>query len=175
MTDTVAGWCRTVWADGRIAVRHGRNTHLRCDILWGVASYGTQRDIFDTSVIVAGLRSRLDASNRLLELVAEERLIPLVTTTLFLECQEVLRRLEKRLVTGIGEKDIAGFMAALASAAEPVAVHEHLQVVRDRGAWEEWPAFFLRGVIEVAAEARAHRATNSATARATSRRNHGAA
>jgi Fic family protein len=33
------------------------------------------------------------------------------------------------------------------------AYYEHLQAVRDRGAWEEWLAFFLRGVIEVAGEA----------------------
>ena len=31
--------------------------------------------------------------------------------------------------------------------------YDHLQAVRDRGAWEEWLAFFLRGVSEVAAEA----------------------
>lgn len=31
--------------------------------------------------------------------------------------------------------------------------YEHLQAVRDRGAWEAWLAFFLRGVIEVAGEA----------------------
>jgi Fic family protein len=31
--------------------------------------------------------------------------------------------------------------------------YEHLQAVRDRGAWEEWLAFFLRGVIGVAGEA----------------------
>ena len=33
------------------------------------------------------------------------------------------------------------------------AYYEHLQAVRDRGAWEEWLTFFLRGVIKVAAEA----------------------
>jgi Fic family protein len=33
------------------------------------------------------------------------------------------------------------------------AYYEHLQAVRDRGAWEEWLAFFLRGVIEVSGEA----------------------
>jgi Fic family protein len=33
------------------------------------------------------------------------------------------------------------------------AYYEHLQAVRDRGAWEEWLAFFLRGVIAVATEA----------------------
>ena len=31
--------------------------------------------------------------------------------------------------------------------------YEHLQAVRDRGAWEDWLTFFLRGVIEVAGEA----------------------
>lgn len=33
--------------------------------------------------------------------------------------------------------------------------YDHLQAVRDRGAWEEWLTFFLRGVIEVAGEAAA--------------------
>ena len=33
------------------------------------------------------------------------------------------------------------------------AYYEHLQTVRDRGDWEGWLAFFLRGVIEVAGEA----------------------
>ncbi|MBS0225144.1 MAG: Fic family protein [Proteobacteria bacterium] len=31
--------------------------------------------------------------------------------------------------------------------------YDHLQAVRDRGEWEAWLAFFLRGVIQVAAEA----------------------
>lgn len=31
--------------------------------------------------------------------------------------------------------------------------YEHLQAVRDQGRWEEWIAFFLRGVIEIATEA----------------------
>lgn len=31
--------------------------------------------------------------------------------------------------------------------------YEHLQAVRDRGAWEDWLGFFLRGVIGVAVEA----------------------
>ena len=33
------------------------------------------------------------------------------------------------------------------------AYYEHLQAVRDRGDWEPWLLFFLRGVIEVAGEA----------------------
>lgn len=33
------------------------------------------------------------------------------------------------------------------------AYYDHLQAVRDKGEWEQWLAFFLRGVIEVAGEA----------------------
>lgn len=33
------------------------------------------------------------------------------------------------------------------------AYYDHLQAVRDRGAWEEWLQFFLQGVVEVAGEA----------------------
>jgi putative PIN family toxin of toxin-antitoxin system len=77
----------------------------------------------DTSVIVAGLRSQLGASHRILRLVAEQRLVPLVTTALFLEYEDVLTRPEQRLATGMTQADVVGFLAALASAAEPVEVH----------------------------------------------------
>ena len=82
-----------------------------------------RRVVLDRSVVVAGLRTRLGASNRLLELVAEQRVIPLVTTALFLEYEEVLKRPEQRLATGMSEADVMGFLAAFASAAEPVDVH----------------------------------------------------
>jgi len=82
-----------------------------------------RRVVLDTSVIVAGLRSRLGASNALLTRVAGKRLVPLVTTALFLEYEEVLLRPEQRLATGMREADIAGFLAAFASAAEPIEVH----------------------------------------------------
>jgi putative PIN family toxin of toxin-antitoxin system len=80
------------------------------------------RLVVDTSVIVAGLRSQLGASNRILTLVAERRLVPLVTTALFLEYEDVLNRPEQRLATGMSADDVVGFLAALASAAEPVDV-----------------------------------------------------
>jgi putative PIN family toxin of toxin-antitoxin system len=81
------------------------------------------RLVVDTSVIAAGLRSQLGASNRILTLVAERQLVPLVTTALFLEYEDVLNRPEQRLATGMAIEDVAGFLAALASAAEPVDVH----------------------------------------------------
>ena len=81
------------------------------------------RLVVDTSVIVAGLRSQLGTSNRILTLVAERQLVPLVTTALFLEYEDVLNRPEQRLTTGMAMEDVVGFLAALASAAEPVDVH----------------------------------------------------
>jgi putative PIN family toxin of toxin-antitoxin system len=81
------------------------------------------RIVVDTSVIVAGLPSQLGASNRILTLVAEGRLVPLVTTALFLEYEDVLNRPEQRLATGMSVGDVLGFLAALASAAEAVDVH----------------------------------------------------
>ena len=81
------------------------------------------RVVLDTSVLVAGLRSRQGASNALLVLVAEQEVKPLVTTSLFLEYEDVLLRAEHRLVTGMSEADVAGFLAAFASASEGVEVH----------------------------------------------------
>jgi putative PIN family toxin of toxin-antitoxin system len=83
----------------------------------------TTRVVVDTSVIVAGLRSQLGASNRIFTLVGERQLVPLVTTALFLEYEDVLNRPEQRLATGMVKEDLSGFLAALASAAEPVDVH----------------------------------------------------
>lgn len=82
-----------------------------------------KRYVLDTSVIVSALRARRGVSNKLLRLVATGDIKPLVTTALFLEYEAVLSRPEQRLVTGMNEDDIAGFMAAFASAAEPVDVY----------------------------------------------------
>jgi len=84
---------------------------------------GMLRVVLDTSVLVAGLRSAKGASNALLVLAANQEIKPLVTTSLFLEYEEVLLRAEHRLATGMSEADVAGFLAALASAAEGVEVH----------------------------------------------------
>jgi putative PIN family toxin of toxin-antitoxin system len=80
------------------------------------------RAVLDTSVIIAGMRSRLGASNRILELIALSRIRPLVTTALFLEYEAVVARPEHRLATGMSEQNVESFLAALASAAEPVEV-----------------------------------------------------
>lgn len=80
------------------------------------------RVVLDTSVLVAGLRSRLGASNRVLAAIARQRIRPLVTTAVFLEYEAVLLRAEQRLATGMNEADVEGFLSALAAAAEPVEI-----------------------------------------------------
>lgn len=81
------------------------------------------RVVLDTSVLVAGLRSRLGASNSVLLAVAEGRCTPMVTTAVFLEYEAVLLRPEQRLATGMTPEDVEGFLAAFASAAEPVELN----------------------------------------------------
>jgi len=82
-----------------------------------------KRVVLDTSVLIAGFRSRKGASNALLRHVADGSLRPLATTALFLEYESVLLRAEHRLHTGLTERGVEQVLAALASAAEPVQVH----------------------------------------------------
>ena len=79
--------------------------------------------VLDTSVVVAGLRSRLGAGNAVLRLVAQRRLVALATPPLFLEYEDVLKRPEHRLVHGLAPEAIDEFLAELAALIEPVEVH----------------------------------------------------
>lgn len=81
------------------------------------------RLVIDTSVIVSALRSRSGASNALLRRVARREIVPLATSSLFLEYEGVLKRAEHRLVHGLSIEEIDRFLAAFASACEPVEVH----------------------------------------------------
>ena len=80
------------------------------------------RVVLDTSVVVSGLRARTGASNALLRLVASQHLLPLVTPSLFLEYEEVLKRPEHRLVHGLDPDRIDQFLAGLASSSEAVDI-----------------------------------------------------
>jgi putative PIN family toxin of toxin-antitoxin system len=80
------------------------------------------RVVIDTSVLVAGLRSQLGASNRILTAIAGQQVRPLVTTAVFLEYEAVLLRAEHRLATNMVEAEVEGFRRALAAAAEPVEI-----------------------------------------------------
>lgn len=80
------------------------------------------RAVIDTSVLVAALRSISGAANAMLREVAHQRIRPLVTTALFLEYEAVLKRPEHRIVHGLDEAGVDRFLAALASASEPIEI-----------------------------------------------------
>jgi putative PIN family toxin of toxin-antitoxin system len=81
------------------------------------------RIALDTSVVVAGLRTRLGAGNAVLRLVAQRRLVALATPPLFLEYEDVLKRPEHQLVHGLPPEAIDEFLKELAALIEPVEVH----------------------------------------------------
>ena len=82
-----------------------------------------KRIVIDSSVVVAGLRTRLGAGNAVLRLVAEGRLVALATPPLYLEYEDVLKRPEHRLAHGLTPERIDEFLAELAALIEPVEVH----------------------------------------------------
>jgi putative PIN family toxin of toxin-antitoxin system len=88
---------------------------ILCDVLVRIA--------LDTSVVVAGLRTRLGAGNAVLRLAAERRIKLLATPPLFLEYEDVLKRPEHRLAHGLLPLEIDEFLAALAALIDPVEVH----------------------------------------------------
>ncbi|HEY1934881.1 MAG TPA: putative toxin-antitoxin system toxin component, PIN family [Acetobacteraceae bacterium] len=79
--------------------------------------------MLDTSVLFAGLRSNLGASSRLIDLVADRIVTPLVSTPLFLEYEDVLKRPEQLRAMATTEAGVEGFLSALASASEAVEIH----------------------------------------------------
>jgi putative PIN family toxin of toxin-antitoxin system len=80
------------------------------------------RVTIDTSVIVAALRSKTGAGNKILRLVALRKLVPLMTTAMFLEYEEVLKRSEQRLAHGPKIGEIDQFLSGFLSASEAVEI-----------------------------------------------------
>lgn len=79
--------------------------------------------VLDTSVIAAAFRSRNGASRLILDWVGDRLLVPLVTLALFLQYEDVLKRPEQLRSSQLTLADVDRRLAALASAAEVVAVH----------------------------------------------------
>jgi len=79
--------------------------------------------VLDTSIVVAGLRSRRGAANAVLRLVAMRHLVILATPPLFLEYEDVLKRPEQQLAHGLGPDSVDEFLAEIAALAEPVEIH----------------------------------------------------
>lgn len=82
-----------------------------------------QRIVLDTSVVVAGLRSRSGAGNAVMRLVANRYLVALATPPLFLEYEEVLKRAEQRLAHGLMPEEVDEFLGEFAALIEPVELH----------------------------------------------------
>ena len=83
------------------------------------------RWVLDTSVLVAGLRSRRGASYVLLGLVADRIIRPLATPALFLEYEAVLKRPEHLLAMEASVVEIDRFLDTFADAIQPVEIHYH--------------------------------------------------
>jgi putative PIN family toxin of toxin-antitoxin system len=82
-----------------------------------------RRIVLDTSVVVAGLRTRLGAGNAVLQLVANRRVVLLASAPLFLEYEDVLQRPEQRLAHGLTLEQVDEFLAELAAPVEPVELN----------------------------------------------------
>jgi putative PIN family toxin of toxin-antitoxin system len=92
------------------------------------------RAVLDTSVLVVALRSKSGASAALLGLVADRIVTPLISTPLWYEYEDVLRRPEQRRIIDTVEGGVDGFLAALASASEAVEIYYRWRPqVRDPG------------------------------------------
>ena len=79
--------------------------------------------MLDTNVVSTAFRSRFGASNALLDLLVDRRFVALVTTPLFLQYEDVLKRPEQRLASGLSLNDVDDLLRELAALLEPVEVH----------------------------------------------------
>lgn len=80
------------------------------------------RIVLDTSVLVAGLRSRNGPNNALLKEVDLGKITLLCTPPLFLEYEDVLKRPEQIAVHGLSRAQMDDFMEVLAAIIVPVDV-----------------------------------------------------
>lgn len=76
------------------------------------------RIVMDTSVLVAGLRSRLGASSAMLGLVADSKIELVASPALFLEYEAVLKRAQHSLPPQF----VDDFLAELAHSIHPVEI-----------------------------------------------------
>jgi putative PIN family toxin of toxin-antitoxin system len=80
------------------------------------------RIVLDTSVLVAGLRSRNGPNNALWREVTLGRITLLCTPPLFLEYEDVLKRPEQIAAHGLSRTEVDDFMVKLAEIIVPVDV-----------------------------------------------------
>jgi putative PIN family toxin of toxin-antitoxin system len=80
------------------------------------------RLVLDTNVLVAAIRSDQGASRRLVAGVLGGQCRFLVSASLLIEYEAVLKRVEHRTASGASIEDVDGLLDALARIAEPVEI-----------------------------------------------------
>jgi putative PIN family toxin of toxin-antitoxin system len=80
------------------------------------------RLVLDTNVLVAAIRSDQGASRRLMVAVLGGQCRLLVSASLLIEYESVLKRAEHRAASGASIEDVDGMLDALARIAEPVEI-----------------------------------------------------
>lgn len=83
---------------------------------------GNMRFIFDTSVLVAGVRSPQGASAELLRRVLRGEISPIASVPLFLEYEAVLLRPEHLSAAHLTEAEVINFLDVLAEFVEPAEI-----------------------------------------------------
>jgi len=78
------------------------------------------RIVFDTDVMVAGIRSPEGASQRLLRLALTEQCRLLISVPLVVEYEAVMTRAEHLTASRLSVKDVESLLDAVVSVAEPV-------------------------------------------------------
>jgi putative PIN family toxin of toxin-antitoxin system len=80
-----------------------------------------QKAVVDTNVLHAGLYSAQGASYQILQLIERGRLIPVLSTALLFEYEEILRRKQEQLQ--LSERTLQDILDGLCSRAECQRVH----------------------------------------------------
>lgn len=81
------------------------------------------RLVFDTDVIVAGMRSPAGASAGLLLAALDRRVTLCANVALMLEYEAVCSRAAHRAAAGLTQKEVGIFLDAIAALVEPVETH----------------------------------------------------
>jgi putative PIN family toxin of toxin-antitoxin system len=104
--------------------------------------------VIDTNILVAATRNRYGPSFALMQCVRQKQVKMVCSPALFLEYEDVLKRPEQLLASGLSGSDIDAILHGLAATIEPVLTHYQWRPqLRD-------PADEM--VLEAAANAQAH-------------------
>ncbi len=80
------------------------------------------RVVLDTNVLVAGLRSSVGASRMVLVAVGERAIVPLCNVAMMLEYEEVLKRPDNLMATGLTDAVVDVFLDRFCRFVEPVQI-----------------------------------------------------